>query len=396
MKGRCVRYDSMLLDLIARTLCSLLVHNRFEGAFHNPEFHRDITRGKLVRILRRGPPVPAENKKSTKARLNTRGVTDDTHSDDEWQPGNASPSMSSNLKERPSRVSKKTTMPAWGDSDEENMEPEAVSHRKTKARTPSAATRKRTHDDLESSKNHRPCDAKGRTRDFRSKSHSSNHLTPTRRFGDSPRRIGASLLSSGADDSPTANWSPLIGGLMRQESIVAQKTDASLVNTTGYNTDGLKVVRHPGETCWTMWRQSAHPGTLETNWAGRSDQVTNSSQSTRDISPFVTTSAALCQYPREQNCAQGRTAQDLASRTSLAVLPSSGGVCPVSYAPSLSRSLVSAPPLFSRENSAPFPIALAQRVSSSFFLPFMGMADTLSYALEIHNDNDPSTPTRAA
>jgi hypothetical protein len=26
----------------------------------------------------------------------------------------------------------------------------------------------------------------------------------------------------------------------------------------------------------------------------------------------------------------------------------------------------------------------------------MGMADTLSYALEVHNDNDPSTPTRAS
>jgi hypothetical protein len=287
-------------------------------------------------------------------------------------------------------------MPTWGDSDDENIEPEAVAQRKTKPRAPSAATRKRTHNDDESSKLSLRCEAKSRTRDFRSTSHSSNHLTPTRRFGDTPRRIGASLLSSGADDSPTANWSPLIGGLMRQESIVAQKTDSSQVSTTGASTDGLKVIRHPGETCWTMWRQSAHPGALETHWAGRSDPLTNSSQSTRDISPFVATSAGLCHFPREQIGVQVRTAQDLSSCSSLVARPSSAGVGPVSYAPSLSRSLVSAPPLFSRENSAPFPVALAQRVSSSFFLPFMGMADTLSYALEVHNDNDPSTPTRAS
>ena len=375
----------------------MLIHFSYTGAFHNPEFHRDITRGKLVRILRRGPPAPTENKKSVKVRLNARTVTDANHSDDEWQPGNSAPTVSSNMKVRATRVSKKSTTPTWGDSDEENIKPLCIAQSTAKSRAPSAAKRKAARDDVTSLKIPRPCEANLRAREFRKKPHSSKHLTPTRRFGDTPRKLGTSLLSCGADDSPTANWSPLIGGLMRQESIVAQKPEqvGSQESTTGYDADGSKAIRHPGETCWTMWRQIAHPGAPETNWAARSDRGVNSAHSTRDISPFVTTSAGLSHYPREQNGVQNRTSHDHCSRASIGAPSLSAGVCPVNYAPSLSRSLVSAPPLFSRENSAPFPIALAQRVSSSFFLPFMGMADTLSYALELPTENDPSTPSRA-
>ena len=374
--------------------------------------------------MRRGPPAPAEKKKSTKVRLNARDITDGNHGDDEWQPGNVAACVSSNVKLRPTRVSKKSTTPTWEGSDEENIKPASIAQSTAKSRAASAATRKRVQDDVKSSKISRPCEATFRTLEFRNKSHSSKHLTPTRRFGDTPRKMGASLLSSGADDSPTANWSPLIGGLMRQESIVAQKASqvGSQETTTANNADGSKVLRHQGDTCWTMWRQSTHPGSHEPSWAARSDRLTNSVHGTRDISPFVatsaglaarydrltnsvhgtrdispfvTTSAGLGNYPREQNGMQIRTTQEPSSRASLGAPSLSAGVCPVNYAPSLSRSLISAPPLFSRENSAPFPIALAQRVSSSFFLPFMGMADTLSYALELHNENDPSTPTQA-
>ena len=387
-------------------------NNSFVGAFHNPEFHRDMPRAKLVRIMRRGPPARTSKKNSTKTRLNTRNEVVDAQSDDEWKPGNnmATALNGSRLKGRPTRVSKKSAKKVvrkvWENSDDEGADdsPPKASQSAPKSwpktRSSSTAMNNRVREVALSLKIPQQNETEVFAEEaFKIKSHApSKNLTPNRRYGGTPRKISANLLYCEADDSPTEHWSPFFGGLMRQESVAAIKSVGfgPEENITSYKAGGHNLARHPGENYWTQWNEMSTGGSAEVAWAERADNIRRSLQHTRDISPFVATNSGPASHAREFNDISGRSLQDISARLSIGEVQSPVGVCPASFAPSMSRSLVSGPPLLSRENSAAFPIALAQRVSSSFFLPFMGMADNLSYALELHTESFPSTPTPAA
>ena len=394
MTGRCVLGNvtsiSSSFDSLSRSL-----HASFMGAFHNPEFHRDITRCKLVRIMRRGPPPPSAKKKVMKAIPPRRKARNRSRHDDEWQPGNAAPTVAANGKRRPTRTANKIAKPAWGDSDEEsgNHESPLQSKAKQKSLAAFSSSQRGARGGVDSIKSPRPhWDAEVKLFDFHNKSIPLKAFTPTRRFGNTPRNVGASLLSCDADDSPTANWSPLIGGLIRHESIIGVKSDpVTAQSTKNYNFLGVKGLRHPYETCWTQWNQNS-----QQQVGSCRDRDTSSRHNARCSSLLVTKKAESGQVDRNHDEVAGQIKQTSSSRVMQGPHPSPAAECPLNSVLSHSKPTVSAPPLLSRESSAPIPIALVQRVSSSFFLPFIGMADSLSYALELHNDSGPSTPSRLA
>ena len=387
-------------------------NNSFVGAFHNPEFHRDITRAKLVRIMRRGPPARTSKMSFTKNRPSTRTELADALSDDEWKPGNKTIAALNrfSFKGRSSRVTKKgakkSVRKIWKASDNDGVEGSSSHGSRTKfahqsslkTRPSSTAINNRfleialalkipnneTHVHVEEAckvKSHAP----------------SKLLSPNRRYGATPRTLSANLLCCEADDSPTKYWSPFFGGLMRQESVAAIKSVGFCPeeNKTSHKGGEHNLARNPGENFWPQWNETHTAGSADVARVPRAEHSRSSVPHTRDISPFLSTNSGLVSILRECPNISAQATQDIAPNSSVGEALSPLGVCPVSFIPSMSRSLVTGPPLLSRENSAAFPIALAQRVSSSFFLPFMGMTDTLSYALELQPESVPSTPTPA-
>lgn len=388
-------------------------NNSFIGAFHNPAFHRDIPRAKLVRIMRRGPPARTSKIRSTKTRPSTLSDLADTHSDDEWKPGNNATTALNcvSLKGRPSRGAKKggkkIVRKIWEASDSEGVEDspsqasqiESDPQSRPKNRTSRAVNNRFLEVALSMKIPHQNETHVAAKDAVKVKSHApSKNLTPNRRYGATPRKLSANLLYCEADDSPSEHWSPFFGGLMRQESVAAIKSVGLShdVCTTSHKASDHNLARHSGENYWTHWNEIPPAGSAEVAWAPRADHCRKSVPHTRDISPFLSTNSGHVSHLREFTSVPARAMHDIAASSSIGEDRSPFGVWPGNFVPSMSRSLMTDPPMLSRESSATFPISLAQRVSSSFFLPFMGMTDTLSYALELQPDSVPSTPTPAA
>lgn len=452
--ARTVRSLTRLVSLsFSPTFISPLFHDRYDGAFHNPDFHRDTTRGELIHILRRGPPVHSAKKTATKKTATKKTATkkgtkimsaarngpEDPESDDEWQPGKVA-SAATVWKERSARISKKVDKKSLEDSDDDSVEAaQTESTSDTNAKAGSGLGFGPTGKPLEEmpkpSKIFRQSVANHDDEGARiMNSVAAKQFTPLRaRVAETPGAVGVGLLYFEAD-SPTEHWSPFIGGLARQENAAAIKSVGFVrqESDTSVNAGGSNRRCHSGETYWTPWRQPPHhPGAAfgsETAWH------------TSDISPWASspgqvrpTYAIPSQYPQENANLSFRPTHGVSARAGDP--PSPSGVCPTNFAPTLSRSLASGRPLFSRENSAAFPtlsrslascpplfspensadfpvlsrenagafpvlsressgafpVPLVQRVSSSFFLPFLGMTETLSFALEPPNEGAPAT-----
>lgn len=341
---------SYIMDLPKLFCC------RYTGSFYNPEFHRDTHLSQIARIKRRPPPLKQLKKprkakprrpSSRKAVSNfARKETPEQESDGDWVPKSSTrtPSKTQQILRGAKDVSKQLT-------SSENINSAA-------AETPGKAFAK-----------------------------AGSVLTPTEKLfqqgGVSSsgfvRHTGSTLLgvSRGRSNmtpgnfkdglmnfdsiSPFTPMSPFMGRLIRHEST------GSRLGGTSYRT--------PADAYWHQMGgyPLAHTGIESHNHPGAA--VIPPSQATTSARTFhMVGSSGLSPWPSSPlPVAVGRTQ----------MAPSPSEVFSSAFGQTvMPPPLASVPPLFSRESSATFaPAPLVQRVSSSFYLPFVGLTDSLTSAL---------------
>jgi hypothetical protein len=354
---------------------------RYKGCFYNPEFHRNNKLSQVARIKRRAPPTNYKPKKAQKVVprrpaskrvvatvASRKALIDSDSEDDEWEPTSAAGIT------RVQEAAKVVTVVQ-------------EKRKSVPAHTPVPASRKRRSDCT-------PMDKM-----FQMNAVSTSRVLPhpgaplpsmsRGRSNMTPGNFKDSIMNFDAL-SPSTPMSPFLGRLIRQESTGARRVSSAQP--------------HPGDAPWSQWYQmgsfqwphagiegSNHPAVVpvpapHTTRTARSLQLIDRGSSLAWApSPLQGVTGATHRSPSPSEVFSSTLGPGY-MRPPLAAMndsPSPSEVFSATFGPSSMRPpLASVPPLLSRDSSLALPpVALVQRASSSFYLPFMGLSDTLTSAL---------------
>jgi hypothetical protein len=203
------------------------------------------------------------------------------------------------------------------------------------------------------------------------------------------RRSTRSLLLSEDEASPTDTWSPFIPGIMQESTTSICELETYQHNVSGIQgADGVTSPRD--KHSWSQWRKNCH---------FRSNGISSRKESFRGDTASHVIHQEINQYT---NCDM-KIQEDFSkidgrrmNNPKLTTMSSPN----VAYSSESWRCLSPhfsnrQPPMLAVESFDVLPISLMRQISSSFYLPFVGMTESLSYALGIpHEIEQATTPSR--